>query len=165
MRVDNQFLPKGYYFRDILSLPSITEEQKQPHDLKHNVDSSSDVWDEKLEKKLHKYGIKSTSVKIKPGQGIILPHGKYHCFKKIHHHEPSQNGDTIPLVSCACNASFIGIDNVWNNYQIIKVCLLSEYNNCQYHFIYCYRGAINFIRSSIHSMNLDSFVYSRYASQ
>lgn len=73
---------------------------------------------------MQKHGIKSTSIKIKPGQCIILPHGKYHCFKKIIH-EPCQNEDTIPLVSCACDASFIGIDNVWNNYQMIQVCFIA----------------------------------------
>jgi hypothetical protein len=153
---------KGYLFRDILSLPSITEEQKQPHDLEHSIDSNVDVWDEKLEKKLQKHGIVSTSVKIKPGQGIILPHGKYHCFKKIIHHEPSQNGDTLPLVSCACDASYIGVDNVWNNYQIIKVCITTTCITYRLNNFHYYRDLIKFLRLSIHSTNLDSFVYLRY---
>jgi mannose-6-phosphate isomerase-like protein (cupin superfamily) len=30
----------------------------------------------------------SKSIKIKPGQSLILPQGKYHCFKKINRREP-----------------------------------------------------------------------------
>jgi len=124
------------------------------------------VWDEELEKKLQKIGIKSTSIKIKPGQGIILPHGKYHCFKKIHH-EPTQGEDAMPLVSCACDASFIGIDNVWNNYQIIKVCLHG--NLCSrvvsITLLYYDRDAIKSLILSIHSTNLDSCACSKFAKQ
>jgi hypothetical protein len=86
------------------------------------VDSNIDVWDERLERQLNDYGIYSKSIKIKPGQALILPQGKFHCFKKINHHEPNQSSDIIiPMVSCACNASYVGVDNVIDNYYTIMV--------------------------------------------
>ena len=69
---------------------------------------------------MNEYGIYSRSIKIKPGQGVILPQGKYHCFKKINN-EPNQSGDIIPLVSCACDASYVGVDNFVDNYYTIMV--------------------------------------------
>jgi hypothetical protein len=89
----------------------------------YEVDSNIDVWDEKLERQLNDYGIYSKSIKIKPGQALILPQGKFHCFKKINHHEPNQSSDIIiPMVSCACDASYVGIDNFIENYYTIMRC-------------------------------------------
>jgi hypothetical protein len=105
----------------VLSLPLLTDDQHQPHDLEHEVDPDVNIWDEKLERQLHDYGIYSKSIKIKPGQGVILPQGKYHCFKKINHNEPTQTGDIIPLVSCACDASYVGVDHFIDNYYTIMV--------------------------------------------
>lgn len=113
----------------MLSLPSLTEDQQQPHDLEHEVDSNIDVWDQKLERQLNDYGIYSKSIKIKSGQALILPQGKYHCFKKINRHEPNQSSDIIPMVSCACDASYVGVDTVIDNYYTIMVSSVCDLNS------------------------------------
>ncbi len=106
----------------MLSLPSLTEDQLQPHDLEYEVDSNVNIWDEKLERELNDYGIYSKSIKIKPGQAVILPQGKYHCFKKLNH-TPDPGSDIIPLVSCACDTSYVGVDHFVENYYTIMVSL------------------------------------------
>jgi hypothetical protein len=122
---------QDHYFRKIISLPAITDDQQQPHDLEHEVDSNIDVWDQKLERQLNDFGIYSKSIKIKPGKALILPQGKYHCFKKINH-EPNHSSNIIPMVSCACDASYVGVDNFIDNYYSIMVSSVWDLNSITY---------------------------------
>src|SRR5438105_3913172 len=116
--------PKSYLFRKTLQIPFVFEEQKQPHDIEHSIDPSVDVWDSNLERLLNEYRIYSSSIKLQPVQAVILPKGRFHCFKKINSnqlHDNDNDNNVIPMVSCACDASYIGIEQFQQNYHSILV--------------------------------------------
>lgn len=107
-------------FRQVTNLPPTGTKQKAPHKIDFTVDDSDDVWDTELEKQLTDEGISSNSIKLSPGQAIILPPDQYHCFKKIF---PTQDGYGTPLVGVACDSTYIGstAESFNNYYQSIKV--------------------------------------------
>jgi hypothetical protein len=107
-------------FRQVTNLPPTGTKQKAPHQLDFSVDDSSEVWDAELERKLLDEGVSSNSVKISPGQAIILPPDQYHCFKKVFQ---IRDGSGIPLVGLACDSTYIGAtEESFNSYyQSIKV--------------------------------------------
>ncbi len=107
-------------FRQVTNLPPIGTKQKAPHKIDFTVDYSDNVWDTELERRLIDEGISSNSIKVAPGQAIILPPDQYHCFKKIF---PSQDGNETPLVSVACDSTYIGstAESFNSYYQSIKV--------------------------------------------
>ncbi len=73
------------------------------------VDGNREAWDESLEAKLIACGIHSSSVKVYPGQAIILPPNQFHCFKKIHNTDQGPDQESsIPLLGIACDSTYIG---------------------------------------------------------
>ena len=107
-------------FRQVTKLPPTGTKQKAPHKIDFTVDDSDDVWDTELERQLTDEGISSNSIKLSPGQAIILPPDQYHCFKKIFQ---NQDGQGTPLVGVACDCTYIGstAESFNNYYQSIKV--------------------------------------------
>lgn len=110
-------------FRQVTNLPPNGSKQKAPHKLDFTVDYNDQVWDSELERKLVEEGISSHSVRVAPGQAIILPPDQYHCFKKVF-----QDTKGTPLVGLACDSTYVGLteESFTQHYQSIKVSLLRE---------------------------------------
>lgn len=102
-------------------MPPIGTKQKVPHNLDFSVDDNDRVWDTELERKLIEEGISSNSIRVAPGQAIILPPDQYHCFKKIFKEQDESDG--MPLVGLACDSTYVGSteESFSGYYQSIKV--------------------------------------------